>query len=399
MKDEAIAVLEDAAKRDRIREDGRWMLVQWEQELKRWAASLPHAEKLTAERPDNLAYRLANLRALHGVGRDADGRAMVDAAQKHFADLLERGRGGRRAQTQLADVCVECQWFDKAIVLYPLALTEERRYNRSGRANAELSRLYGQYSRCLSGAGRHDEAIDAASSAVVIWGSTDSNREGALQALREALAAIPELPAWEEKWESAAAKDGSDAPVLRGMLGDLHLERKEPDRALHHLLIARRIQPDDLRVHAAIVRAAEMKQDAAGTADAMAMSLHHLPRQPDLYPRLADVFKGLGRADDAERALTGLVEFAPTEADGHQRLAVLRTNAGRHDEAAVQWRHIVRIRSADPAGWFELARSLSRAGRKDEARAVLDEAARTPWGPAQRKAIESVSKEIEHEKT
>src|SRR6185436_11947935 len=128
---------------------------------------------------------------------------------------------------------------------------------------------------------------------------------------------------------------GMDAPVIRLTLASLHLERKEPDAALRHLLVARKHTPDDVEVHKAIVRAYEMKKDAAGLCDALATSLHHLPNQPELYARLAECLRGAGRADDAERALTGLAEYAPNESDGHARLAVLRTNATRHEDAVM----------------------------------------------------------------
>jgi predicted Zn-dependent protease len=185
-----------------------------------------------------------------------------------------------------------------------------------------------------------------------------------------------------------------DAPVVRLALARIHLDRKEPDAALRQLLVARRHTPDDAEVNADVARAYEMKSDAEGVCSALAFSLWHLPRQPDLYPRLAERLSKLGRPGDAERALTGLAEYAPNDADGHRRLAGLRRTAGRHDDAVVQWRQVVRIRAAEIDGWMELARSLARAGRKDEAHATLDEFLRTPAGAGQRKAVEAVSREI-----
>ena len=147
-------------------------------------------------------------------------------------------------------------------------------------------------------------------------------------------------------------------------------------------------------MHAAVVRAYEMKKDAAGTCDALATSLHHLPAQPDLYARLAECLSGIGREGDAERALTGLAEYAPNEAEGHRRLAILRTTAARHDDASQQWRQVVRIRSPEVDGWLELARSLARAGHKADAHAALDLVLASKWASGQRAAVENVSREI-----
>ncbi len=394
LRDEAIATLEDAGRRGALAEDGRYRLVAWHQELQHWRESLPHAEKLVAERPDNLAYRIVNVRALHGVARDDDGRALVDATRAHFADLQSRKLISTGTSAQLADLCLECGYLDRAATLYPEAISERRRAVRGGSGDSELSRLYTGLARALAGLARHDEAVDAACAAVVAWGPDSSNRQNALQALRDVLAAIPELATWTARWEEQAAASGMDAPVVRLALADLHLQRNEPDAALRHLLVARRHTPDDVAVHAAVVRAYEMKKDAAGTCDALATSLHHLPDQPDLYERLAQCMTGLGRTDDAERALTGLAEYAPNEAEGHRRLAILRTTAARHDDASQQWRQVVRIRSTEVDGWLELARSLARAGHKADAHAALDLVLASKWASGQRAAVENVSREI-----
>ncbi|MCE9638471.1 MAG: hypothetical protein K8T90_22450 [Planctomycetes bacterium] len=395
LNDEAIRTLEDADLRKALREDGRYRLVQWHQEMKHWKESLPHAERLVAERPDVLDYRVRLIRALHGVDRDADGKALVDATRAHFADLVARKLSRNGVAAALAKVCVECGYHERAAVILPEAISERRLATRGGRGDSELSRLYGLLAQTFTGLGRHDEAVDAASSAVVIWGFSDDNRQGSLMGLRDAIAGVPDLAAWTAKWEADVAATGLDAPVIRLALAEVHMKRKEPDAALRHLVVARRHTPDDPTVHAQIVRAAEMKKDAAGVADALAASIEALPKQPDLYPRLAKVLTDLGRADDAERALTGLAEYAPNEADGHRRLADVYTNAKRHAEAVVQLRQVVRIRSTEPAGWLDLARSLAKSGQKVEAREVLDSVLRAPWGTGQTNAVDNVRREIE----
>ena len=378
LRDEAIAVLEAADARGMLLEDGRWRLVQWYHELKNdagWRASLPHLRKLTAARPDNFQYALALIRTLHNVAQDEEGKSLLDATAARCKDLVSKRRMGTGANAQLADLALDCGWFDRCPALYELAISERRAYwRRQNGPDSEISRLYANLSRARTGLGLHDEAVDAASAAVVVWGTSNSGRQNALHALREALAAIPDLPAWTARWEESALKSGMDAPVVRLALARIHLDRKEPDAALRHLMVARVHTPDDAQVLADIVRANEMKKDDAGVAEALTYAVSHVPRQPDLYVQLAERLTKLGLAEDAERALTGLAEYAPNDAEGHRLLAEIRGKAKRWDDAVVQWRQVVRIRTQEADGWVGVARAQAAAGRKDEARATLEEA-------------------------
>jgi len=144
-----------------------------------------------------------------------------------------------------------------------------------------------------------------------------------------------------------------------------------------------------------VVTACTLQQDEAATVRAMADSLSHVPAQPDLYPRLAAGLSKLEDEDGAERALTGLAEYAPNEADGHRRLAKIRARAKRHDDAVVQWQQVVRIRSLELPGWIELARAQGRAGDREGAHATLDELLTNAWAAEHRKAIEGVSRQLD----
>ena len=120
-----------------------------------------------------------------------------------------------------------------------------------------------------------------------------------------------------------------------------------------------------------------------------------VPAQPDLYAQLAEVLRKRGDEEGAERALTGLAEYAPNEADGHRRLAVIRAKTKAHAAAAVQWQQVVRIRSLELPGWLELARAQARAGDREAAHATLDELLTNAWATEHRKQIEQVSTQID----
>ncbi len=392
---EAIQTLLDADEREVLRENGRWALVQWLQHEKRWPDVLTHSERLVSERPDNLKYALVNIRALHEVGRDDDGRALVDAAHSHFAERTSPRYRGQRADEQLAKVALACTYYTRCVGLFALAIPEYQRLTRARRGgDGHLANMYGELARAHAGLGRFDEAVDAASAAVVVMSNRSDNRAQALGALTKVLKLIPDLPAWTARYEAEAAKTGLDAPVIRRALAAIHLERKEGAPALRHLRVALRHTPDDVHVLSMVIAAAKLVGDDAGTAAAIADSLARVPAQPDLYPQLAVYLRQIDGAEGAERALTGLVDYAPNEADGHRRLAKIRTDSKAYADAAVQWQQVVRIRSLEIQGWLELARAQSRAGDPDAAQTTLDDLLTNDWAAEHRKAIEAVSTEI-----
>ncbi len=398
LRSEAIQTLLDADAGDALEEEGRWSLVTWLHHEERWQDSLPHAERLVTERPDVLQYRIANVRALHGAGRDADGKALVDVTRAHFESLAPRGCLDPDVGNSLARICLDSGYFGRAAALWDLAIPDyERRIRGQRRSNGDgrLSLMYVGLARAHAGLGQFDEAVDAASAAVVVWGGASRQKRRALGSLEAVLRAIPDLAAWTARYEEAAAASGLDAAVIRRALAAIHLGRREPAAALRHLRVALRLTPEDVMLYAEVVRACELQKDEPAVAAALADSLLHVPAQPDVYVRLAALLRRRGDADGAERALTGLAEYAPHEPEGHRRLAAEWTRLERLADAVIQCRQVIRTRPLEIDGWLELARAEARGGDVDAARATLDELRATDWSPAHGAAIEAVTREID----
>jgi tetratricopeptide (TPR) repeat protein len=397
LRDAAIGALAAADGRNALRENGRWVLVGWLRHEQRWGEMLPHAERLVAARPDNLQYRVENVRALHGVGRDDDGRALVDASYEHFAALNAKRRVGWPNTSSLAQISLDCAYFARAARYFDEAIREYERITR-GRVGAggdgRLSNLYGTLARAQIGLGQFDEAVDSASSAVVVMGSRSDNRAQALAALRSVLSAMPDLDTWAARYDEQVSETGLDAPVIRRALAQTYLDRQQPEQALAQLTAALKHYPEDLELRTQVVRAAELSGDANGVVAALTASLFHIPAQPKLYGDLAEHMRKLGDEDGAERALTGLAEYAPNEAEGHRELARLLTEAARFDDAVVQWRQVVRIRTRELESWFGLARAQSAAGDREGALATLDELASLSWAGEHRQAIAKARKQL-----
>jgi len=377
LRAEAISTLLDAEGRGRLQETGRATAAGWLQVESRWADSLPLLDRLVADRPDRLDYRVMKVRSLHGVGRDADANALLDETEKR---LKEHNAWNEAALAPLARICGECGYLERAVARYEeLIPLHQRTHAHRGVGQGTLSTYYGELATCYAGLKRFDEAVDAASAAVVSWGPSHQNRAEALAQVQSVIAAIPDLDAFVVRHDAKVKETGLDAPLLRKYMGLAFLARKQPDRAIPQLLAARDLQPDDGEVHQALLEAYDAlgrKQDACA---ALLDSIDVAPSNLALHAELGKRYAGLGEAEESERAWTGLVEALPNEAESHRMLAEHRAEEKRLGDAVVQWQQVVRVRADEPPGWLGLAKAQIAAGDGPAARASLDHLLGRDW--------------------
>jgi tetratricopeptide (TPR) repeat protein len=388
IEDEAIETLAAAENRGALAEDGRWQLVVWLVEKKRFGEALPLSAKLVAERPDTLHYSTMNITVLHWLGRDADALALLDATEKRFR---EHDVWNENTIATLASTCLQCEFFERSVAYYEEAipLHQRTRPNR-GVGGGTLSSYYGQMARAYIGLGQVDPAVDAASAAVVSWGASHSNRQGAIQSLRSVLDGIEDLDGFVSRRDKEVAASGLDAPLIRKLLGQVYLSRRQAQRAIVQLSLAAQLQSVDPETYVSLVQAYDMRGDDEGACRVLVEAIDGSPQQLDLYSDLARRLARRGQRDEAERAWTGVVEALPEEAESHRALAQHRESEGRHAEAIVQWRQVVRVRTDEPEGWLALARAQIQLRRFGPARETLDHVLKTEWdrrfGDVQRQA-------------
>ena len=210
-------------------------------------------------------------------------------------------------------------------------------------------------------------------------GRTHNNRQNAIQSLRKVLEGIEDMNAYVARRDREVATTGLDAPVIRKLLGQVYLARRDAVRAIAQLEMARQLQPVDDETHAALVQAYDMLGDDEGVCRVLVDAIDGSPQQLDLYRNLAERLDRRGMRDEAERAWTGMVEVQPNEADSHRLLAQHREHQGRHADAIVHWRQVVRVRSDEPEGWLALARAQICERRFEPARETLDHVMKTEW--------------------
>ena len=371
---DALAALHE---KGRLHESGRWQLARWYQESRDWKPAIPLLEGLIEERQDRLDYRLA-LVAVHFGNRDKDAaHTLLRATTERWK---EKKWWNESSMASLAKAAFEARFYEEAAAWYEEAV----RANERGGASHwnwrhTRSTYYGFLAKAHARLGNVDQAIDAASAAVVTWGSSQNQRKEALKALHRVVAGIEDLTGYVKRWDAKVAETGLDAPLIRKEIGIVFLERGEPKNAIAQLELARELAPLDDEVHARLLDAFDRAGDRTGALAALRASIRMSPMSLELYSRLASRLARGGDERGAERAYTSLVEVRPNEAESHRQLAKVREGQKRFGEAVVQWRQVVRVRTDEPAGWLGLATAQIHAGDLEGAKKTLDHVETATW--------------------
>ncbi len=378
LRREAVATLMAAHKRELLDINRRWTLGSWLRDDKRFEEALPIALALREEKPRSLPYRQLVIDAYGGLDLKKEALAALLDTETTFRELkiwTESAAAG------LAQQAVTYRFAEHGVRLYEEAIrlrTDTRGY-RGGRDNT-IANYNLHLAKGRAQLGRIEEAVQAASAALVAIDRSQRSQDRALGALREVLREAEDLSAYVATYDAEVAKTGLDAPLLRRELGAIFLDKEEYDAAVTQLRAARELDGTDARVHQLLVKAYDGKNDAEGAIDALFGSIRMSPHNLDAYESLAGRYERTNPgASDVERALTTMVENTPHDADGHRKLAQIRETQGRLEDAVVQWEQVVRTRSLEPDGYLALVRLLIRLERTDEARKHIRHLMTSKW--------------------
>ncbi|MBI2195349.1 MAG: hypothetical protein HYU36_25490 [Planctomycetes bacterium] len=365
----SIDILFDAYRRGILDEPGQSQLVNYLHWQARFAESIPVLQALMKWRPDNLTYRCQLMHAYFQTQRRPDLLALLKETDNY---LHERGLWQEGAVAQLANSCLENRLFEQSAAYYQEVIPlHQRTAPNRGIGNGTLSGYYGGLSQALAGLGRTAEAVEAAGGAIVSWGSNSNQRQYALEALRNVLRQSADLDGYAAALEKQVGETGLENPIVRKSLGQIYLERGAYGTAAEQLRLALIAQPNDAETHQALVQALERKGDAEGVVQQLLDFAELARRDMELYRDLARRFGEMGRKEEAERALTSIVEMLPQESESHAMLAEIRQVQNRWPDAIVQWEQVARIRSIEPTGHLKLAEALIHEKRWKEAKETV----------------------------
>jgi Flp pilus assembly protein TadD len=357
--------------------DGRYQLCDYLHRRKRWKESISILKGLIKLRPEKVLYRTMLMRAAFHTGQ----KNLLNETLRQAVKYCRKNKLWNEGSiAMLAKACLDTKLFEQAVEYYKevIALHVKTHKNR-GIGNYTLSEYYRNLSIAYMKLKRTDDAVDAASGAIISWGNHITNRQCALQSLEHILYHAEDLDAFVKRFNMRVEKTGLENPILRKALGQVFFRKGKYKLAKAQLEAAIAAQPDDVTTHSLLIKIYDkMGKPHKATVqllDTLKLSEHDI----SLYKKLASRYTKLKQPLEAERAQTGMVEMLPNESESHQALAKLLQQQKRLKEAEIQWRQVIRIRSKEPTGYLGLAKNLIKQNKKDEARKVLYKLISTSW--------------------
>jgi tetratricopeptide (TPR) repeat protein len=388
--DRAIAVLFAAHQKKLLDEGGRAKLVDFLHRQSRYGESIPILEPLIVRSPKHMTYRALLMHAYFRTRQHEKLVALLKETDKLFRTP---GLWVEPHIAALAGSTLDNELYKESVAYWNEVIPlHQRTAPNRGVGRGTLSHYYGQLGRAYAGLGKTPEAVDAASAAVVSWGSRHTERSRALESLRDVLRRAPDLDAYVVHLDKQASEAKHDYPIIRKAIGEVYAEKQQFQKAIAQFRIAVELQPNDAETHAALVAAHDKAGDPLGAIAQLKESVKLSRRDLKLYEDLGKRYEKERDATEAERAYTSLVEVMPLEAEGHAALAEVREKQGRLAEAAAEWEHVARLRALEPTGLLRLAGVQIKLRQFDEARETLKKLRGKTWPIRFEKLDEQIEK-------
>lgn len=361
----AIEVLLAAHEKRILDEGGQSTMVDFMRRQHRFAETIPILEPLVELRLENMRYRVWLMNAYFHVGRQNDLLALLKQTDEFFH---QEGRWQESPMAALAHSCLENHLYDQSVAYYEEVINlHQRTQPRRGIGNGTLSSYYWNLSQAYSGLQKTPEAVDAACGAIVSWGPRHDQRSHALSSQESVLRSAPDLEDYIAHLDKQAAETGAENPIVRKALGKVYFDKREYAKAIPQLKLACELQPNDTETHQKLVACYDHLDDTKAAINQLLESIRLSRRDIALYKDLTLRYDRLGQPQDAERALTSLVEALPNESEGHAALAEIRQHQDRWSDAVIHWQQVARIRSLEPTGLLKLAIAQIHEKQWDEA--------------------------------
>ncbi len=390
MRARAIEILMIAHGSGLLDESAQAELVTFLQVEGRYAESIPLLEGLAKAQPDSMTYRTQLMAAYHNSQRPEQLATLVKQID---TDFHTNGRWTEGNIATFGKGCLGCNLNEQAVGYLNEAISLHQR-DHGGRTlnDAALSDFYQHLAQAQSRLGRTREAVDAASAAIVCWGSRHDHRTYAMQGLAQALGNAKDLDDYVKHLDTESAKTGQDSPILRKEIGKVYQSRGNLPQAIAQFELAIALQPLDREVHQSLIVCYDgVQQPDKATRQLMALidfDRHDLK----LFTQLADRLKA--NEAEAERAVTSIIEAAPNEAENHAAMAELRQQQNRWDEALPHWEQVAELRRLEPNGLLKLAGAQVHLKQWDAARITINKLNKTEW-PARFVNIQNETRQLQ----
>ena len=373
----SIEILIEAYNRKQL-DEGSWsVLVRYLERERRWKEAVQYLLPLIEFRPDVLDYRMRLMIAYHSLDERKLLEGVLITADRRWK---EKDWWNESTLAALGQTCATTHLWERCVGYYDELIPMYRRArNNRIKDDSTLSSHYQVLAQAHGALQNTAGAVDAASGAILCWGSDHGNRASALRSLLSVLEASRNLGSYVAHLDKEVGETGLENPIVRKALGKVYLGKKEYDKAIVQLRLAVETQPNDPETHSALVEASTKKADEAGAIKQLLASTKLGRRNIKLFEDLAERYDKMGRPVEAERARTSIVESLPNESEGHAMLAEIRQKQERWDEAADHWEQVAVIRALEPTGLQRLGDAQIRLERFEAARNTLEKLLEKNW--------------------
>jgi tetratricopeptide (TPR) repeat protein len=387
-RDRAVEIMLDAYRRKLLDDSQQVHMVNRLQEADRYAESVPVLETYLKRFPLQLSQRCQLMIAyFHTKQPEVLARLLK---QTHDLFHLEN-RWNENVMWQLGDTCRTCELFEPAVEYLKEAIAAHAT-SRTGKpckfadvvlsqymGDDQLSTYYQSLARSYAGLKNTTQAVDAASSSIVVWTRRQGQRQAALETLREVLQNSPDLNAYVKVLDKETKDSGQDRPIVRKILGEVFQAKSQFKEAIAQYQAAVQLSPGDAELHAKLIECFDALEDNAGAIAQSFDSLELNRRNFDLWQKLGERLQTAMQPEEAERARTSLAEVAPGETEGLVKLAETRETQKRLTEALEQWQQVGQIRKLEPTGLLNAARLQLELKQKEAAAESLKQLETTTW--------------------
>jgi len=163
---------------------------------------------------------------------------------------------------------------------------------------------------------------------------------------------------------------------LRNDAASLYLELGQPQRALTHFAVVRRLQPQSAVARYNVAVTLEALGRTADAAREYEAALQFDPEYSLAHNNLGSLMVAEGRLDEARQHYERAVASGPANAEARNNLGAVLLASGDHAAAVPYLQEAIRLRSQYPEAHYNLARAYASASRFEEAvaEATLGEA-------------------------
>jgi tetratricopeptide (TPR) repeat protein len=390
----AVEILLAAHKDKLLDEAGASLLVQFLHEASRYRESIAILKPIVETRPEHMNYRVWLMRAYFNTANKPELLALLKDTDAFFH---KEGRWSESAMAALAESTLENALHEQSTAYFKEVISlHEQTAPRRGVGDGVLSGYYAGLARAYSGLHKTPEAVEAAASAVVSWGSDQNNRNQAIAALLQVLREAPDLDAYVAYLDRHEAETGLHNALVHKEVGRVYIERARHKEAVTQLRLAAELQPTDIETQQLLVAQYDALRDPEGAFRQLLEAAELSRRSIGLYKEMGKRLAVLGRPGEVERAYTSIVEVLPNESEGHTMLAEIRQEQGRWADAIVHWEQVARIRALEPTGLLKLAGAQIHERQWDQAVQTVKKLRSRGW-PARFNNVDQQIHELEQQ--